>query len=82
MGRLVVPRTDRGCLIAFPMQSLLVPALLPPVCVSTHLGMTGLVNFTGAASQKSFCLEQLPRQLGKPMSVCSCVFFPKSNTQP
>lgn len=57
---------------------------LPPQHGSTHLGMSGLFlsPLQEQLSQKSFCLEQLPRQLGKPMLVCSCVSSPKSNTQP
>lgn len=40
-GRLILQRTDRGCLGMFLRQPL-VPALLPPACVSTHSGMAGL----------------------------------------
>lgn len=59
VGWLMLQRANGGCLIVFLRQSLLVPALPPPVGTSTHLGMTGLF------------LSALQEQLLKGALVCS-----------
>lgn len=82
-GRLMLQRTDRGCL-GMSLRQPLVPALLPPACVSMHSGMAGL--FLSAAQEQllkgAVVWSTCPDSQANPCQP-ACVFsFPKAKVSP